>query len=107
MVKPPSLIKGDKIGLIAPARKITFEEIGRAIEIIKSWDFIPVFNESLFAIYHQFAGNDQLRASDIQYMLDDDEIKAIICVRGGYGSVRIIDLLDFSIFMKQPTITYS
>jgi len=102
MLKPPALIKGDKIGLVAPARKIKPDEIDKAIEIIESQGFVPVYDENLFATENQFAGSDQLRTSIIQQMLDDTEIKAIFCVRGGYGSVRIIDLLNFEPFKKHP-----
>ena len=102
MLKPPALIKGDKIGLVAPARKIKPDEIDKAIEIIESQGFVPVYDENLFATENQFAGSDQLRTSIIQQMLDDTEIKAIFCVRGGYGSVRIIDLLNFESFKKHP-----
>jgi len=102
MLKPPALIKGDKIGLVAPARKIKPDEIDKAIEIIESQGFVPVYDENLFATENQFSGSDQLRTSIIQQMLDDTEIKAIFCVRGGYGSVRIIDLLNFEPFKKHP-----
>lgn len=102
MIKPPSLIKGDKIGLVAPARKINPGEVEEAINVIESQGFTPVYKNDLFAADNQFAGNDQLRASNMQYLLDDPEIKAIFCVRGGYGSVKIIDLLNFDQFLKQP-----
>ena len=102
MLKPPSLNKGDKIGLAATARKITFNEISKAVGIIKKQGFVPVYDDDLFAEDHQFAGSDQLRALKVQQMLDDPEIKAIFSVRGGYGSVRIIDLLDFTSFKAQP-----
>ena len=102
MIKPPALVKGDKIGLIAPARKITQEEIQPAVEMIRSEGFVPVYDERLFAAYHQFAGDDKARADYIQGMLDDSETKAVFSVRGGYGSVRIIDLLDFTTFIAKP-----
>ncbi len=102
MIKPPSLIKGDKIGLVAPARKIKPEEVEKAIHIIESQGFIPVYKNDLFATDNQFAGNDTIRASTMQQQLDDTEIKAVFFVRGGYGSVRIIDLLNFDQFIKQP-----
>jgi len=98
MIKPPALIKGDKIGLVAPARKITQEELQPAVDIIRSKGFIPVYDERLFSADRQFAGNDKLRAVYFQHLLDNPEIKAIFSVRGGYGSVRIIDQLDFSVF---------
>ncbi|MEE4260302.1 MAG: LD-carboxypeptidase [Bacteroidales bacterium] len=102
MIKPPSLIKGDKIGLVAPARKIAPGEISKAIDIIESQGFVPVYRNDLFAADNQFAGNDLIRASNTQQMLDDPEIKAIFCARGGYGSVRIIDMLNFELFKKHP-----
>lgn len=102
MIKPPSLIKGDKIGLVAPARKIKPEEVEKSIDIIESQGFIPVYGNDLFAADNQFAGNNLIRASSIQQMLDDPKIKAIFCARGGYGSVRIIDLLNFDHFRKHP-----
>ncbi len=102
MIKPPALVEGDKIGLIAPARKISREEIIPAVEIIREKGFVPVYNDELFAAHHQFAGDDEHRARYIQQMLDDSEIKAVFSVRGGYGSVRIVDMLDFTGFMANP-----
>ena len=99
MIKPPALVEGDKIGLIAPARKISREEIMPAVELIRAQGFVPVYHDGLFAEDHQFAGEDKLRAGYIQQILDDPEIKAVFSVRGGYGSVRIVDMLDFSGFM--------
>ncbi len=101
MIKPPALIKGDKIGFAAPARKITSEEIAKSLEIIQSLGFTPVYDQLLFAEEHQFAGTDRKRVRLMQQMLDNADIKAVFSARGGYGSVRIIDLLDFSTFKKQ------
>jgi len=102
MIKPPSLIKGDKIGLVAPARKIKFKEIEYAIKLIESEGFVPVYNNDLFSVDNQFAGSDVLRARSIQQLLDKKDIKAILSARGGYGSIRIVDLLDFSKFKAHP-----
>ncbi len=102
MIKPPALLKGDKIGLVAPARKITPEEIMPAVELIKTRGFVPVYDERLFAEDHQFSGDDKLRTQTIQQMLDDPEIRAVFSVRGGYGSVRVIDKLDFRGFVENP-----
>jgi muramoyltetrapeptide carboxypeptidase len=100
--RPPSLKKGDKIGLVAPARKISKEEIADAIRIIEDHGFTVAYSEKLFSAFNQFAGADQLRAEYFQEILDRDDIKAIISVRGGYGSVKIIDRIDFSRFMDHP-----
>lgn len=102
MITPAFLQKGDKIGLVAPARKIVASEISRAITFIEKQGFSVECAPKLYASENQFAGNDIERVEDFQYMLDNPEIKAILAVRGGYGSVRIIDKIDFSSFVKQP-----
>lgn len=91
-----------KISLIAPARKVTEDEMSFAIDYIKNRGFEPVYDKRLFDSYHQFAGNDDARASLIQEYIDSDDIDAIFCVRGGYGTVRIIDRLNFDKFLKKP-----
>lgn len=73
-----------------------------AIDLLRSWGLEVILGETVTASYHQFAGNDDLRARDMQRFLDDDSIKAIIAARGGYGTVRMIDKLDFSHFAKHP-----
>jgi muramoyltetrapeptide carboxypeptidase len=102
MICPPFLKKGDKIGIVASARKINREEITYSLDIINKHGFESVFTDSLFAEYNQFAGNDNHRADEIQKMLDDVSIKSIMFARGGYGSVRIIDKLDFAGFVANP-----
>lgn len=102
MKRPPSLKKGDIIGLVAPARKINLLEINEAISFIEKQGFNVKYTDELFAEYHQFAGGDETRTAYFQSMLDDDEIKAIISVRGGYGGARIIDQIDFKRFEKKP-----
>lgn len=91
-----------KISLIAPARKVTEDEMSFAIDYIKNRGFELVYDKRLFDSYHQFAGNDDARASLIQEYIDSDDIDAIFCVRGGYGTVRIIDRLNFDKFIKKP-----
>lgn len=102
MIKqPPYLKKGDKIALVCPAKKLP-KPIDHAIAQLESWGLEVVIGESVYASHHQFAGNDTLRAKDIQRFLDDPSIKAIISGRGGYGTIRIIDDLDFTEFNKNP-----
>lgn len=100
-IQPPHLKKGDKIAIVCPAKKLP-KSIDAAIEILKSWGLEVVVGETVSADYHQFAGNDALRAADLQQFLDDQKVKAIIAGRGGYGTIRIIDELDFTIFSKSP-----
>ena len=114
MKVPPPLNQGDKIGIVATARKITTSECAHAYEMLKSWGLKPVWGKTISpkkfsadstnnpAEYHQFAGKDKFRATDFQQMLDDPDIKAILCARGGYGTVRIIDDLDFIAFCQDP-----
>jgi len=100
--RPPNLKKGDKIGITAPARKISLAEIEKAISIFEQHGFQVVYHPELFETDNQFAGSDKVRAACFKEMLDDPDIKAIISARGGYGSVRIIDKLDFSTFVNHP-----
>lgn len=102
MLTPKSLSSGSRIALVAPARKISNDEISFAIDYIRNKGFVPVFDERLFLSHNQFAGNDDERASVFQYYLDSPDVDAIICVRGGYGTVRIIDRLNFDNFMQNP-----
>lgn len=101
-IQPRLLQKGDVVAIVSTARKISHEEIKPAINLLTSWGLIPKIGNTIGNEYHQFSGTDRERAKDIQTMLDDDEVKAIWCARGGYGTIRIIDLLDFKNFRKQP-----
>ena len=100
MIIPPKLNRGDKVALIATARHISKNELLPAIEVIHKWGLQIEYGENLFKIHNQFAGSEKERSDDLQKMLDDKSIKAVFCVRGGYGTVRIIDKIDFSFFFK-------
>jgi muramoyltetrapeptide carboxypeptidase len=91
MITPAYIKVGDKIGIISTA-----------LDIFKQWELLTVIGKNLFESFYQFAGSDQQRTEDLQNMLDDDSIKAIICARGGYGTVRIIDNINFKLFIKKP-----
>ena len=102
MIKqPPYLKKGDKIALVCPAKKLP-SPIDKAIALLTEWGLEVVIGESVYGSHHQFAGTDALRTKDIQHFLDDSSIKAIIAGRGGYGTLRIIDELDFTQFNLYP-----
>jgi muramoyltetrapeptide carboxypeptidase len=101
-MRPPYLQKGDTIAIVATARKVSFIEMEPSIALFESWGLKVTLAEGLFETDHQFAGNDTLRAKSFQQLLDDPTIHAIVCARGGYGTVRIIDQLDFSQFIKHP-----
>lgn len=102
MITPSSLSSGSKVALVAPARKVAVSDIAYAVEYIKEQGFVPVYDEQLFLSHNQFAGSDEERAAVMQRYLDAPDIDAIICVRGGYGTVRIIDRLNFDRFMQKP-----
>jgi muramoyltetrapeptide carboxypeptidase len=97
----PYLKKGDKIAICCPAKKLP-NPMDDAVALLQSWGLEVVLGETVSASYHQFAGDDELRAKDLQHFIDDDSIKAIIAARGGYGTVRIIDHIDFSRFATHP-----
>ncbi len=99
---PPYLQKGDTVAIVATARKISMEELQPAIDIINAWGLKVVLSKNIFCVDNQFAGTDEERAADMQWALDDNNIKSVICARGGYGTVRIIDKLDFTNFLKHP-----
>jgi muramoyltetrapeptide carboxypeptidase len=100
-IKPPYLKKGDKVAVVCPANKLK-KSIAPAITLLENWGLRVITGKSITGDHFNFAGNDELRAADIQTFLDDDSIKAIIAGRGGYGGIRIIDKLDFSAFNKDP-----
>ena len=102
MVTPPFLTQGDSVGIVSTARKISSEALRPFVELLKSWGLKPVFGESINAADHQYAGTDGLRSADFQNMMDNPDIKAIWCARGGYGTVRMVDALGFSAFRKKP-----
>jgi muramoyltetrapeptide carboxypeptidase len=103
MISPPFLRPGDKIGIVAPGRKVSFTDVEPAIKKFQSWGLEVILAKNLFSNDHSYlAGTDDQRYSDYQNMLDDPTIKAIINARGGYGCSRIIDRLDFSSFKQHP-----
>lgn len=102
MTQPRFLKPGDIIGIVAPARKISPEELADGIKILEGWGFNVRVGGNIFKEQNQFSGTDDERAADLQMMLDDEQVKAIIGARGGYGTVRIIDQLDFSKFKQHP-----
>lgn len=102
MISPKYLKESNTIAIVSTARKISLEEIQPAKKLLESWDLKVKIGMSIGLEDNQFAGADEMRLKDFQNMLDDDEVMAIWCARGGYGTVRIIDALDFSRFTKNP-----
>ena len=104
MFQPSTLKKGDKIGLIAPAGKIDKQKIITAQKVLETLGYEVILGKHVFDEHHIFAGTDKDRAADFQFMIDHEEIKAIICARGGYGCIRIIDKLTFDGLEKHPKL---
>ena len=96
------LKNGDKVAIAATARKVSPSEMQPAVRLLQSWGLQVVVPEGLYSADNQFAGDDNHRAALLQSLLDDDGIKAVFCARGGYGTVRIVDRLDFSRFAQSP-----
>lgn len=102
MTAPPFLQRGDLVGICAPARKIAREELKPCIAMLEANGLKVVLADNLFVIDNQFAGTDAQRAADLNALLNDDSIKAILFARGGYGCLRIADSVDFTSLHKQP-----
>ncbi|NLJ06172.1 MAG: LD-carboxypeptidase [Sphingobacteriales bacterium] len=102
MIRPPVLKENDAIGIVSPSGKILPELVLNAADVLSKYGFCVETGKYVFNTHHQFAGTDGERLEDFQRMLDDPEIKAILCSRGGYGAIRIIENLDFTSFCKKP-----
>ena len=102
MRTPEKLKKGNKIGIISTARKISLVELELAIQRLKNWGLEVVLGNNVLNEDNQFSGTEAQRISDLQGMIDEESIKAILCARGGYGTVQIIDKINFSNFKSNP-----
>jgi muramoyltetrapeptide carboxypeptidase len=102
MIQPPFLQKDDKVAIVSPARSITFEEVHPALRLFQKWGLVAELGTHVFDSADQFAGTDDHRLTDLQQMLDDPNVRAVICTRGGYGTLRIIDRIDFTGFVDHP-----
>ncbi|HEX2607387.1 MAG TPA: LD-carboxypeptidase [Flavisolibacter sp.] len=100
---PPYLEKGDAVGIVAPAGYMPVEKMQTCIETLDAWGYTVVMGATTHSqSENYFSGTDEERLADFQEMLDNKDIKAIICARGGYGMSRIIDRLNFKKFRKHP-----
>ncbi|MCX7728038.1 MAG: LD-carboxypeptidase [Bacteroidia bacterium] len=102
MVQPPLLQKGDFIGIAATARKVSSEDLSFALDIIEKRGYRVILASNIYSEYYQFAGTDEERKRGLQELLDNPEVKAIFVARGGYGTVRIIDYLNFEKLKEYP-----
>lgn len=102
MIIPPYLKPGDRIRIISPAGKVQKDKILPGIELLQDEGYEVLIGKHVFDKHFQYAGTDQQRANDLQEAINDPVTKAILCARGGYGTVRIIEKLDFSALLKSP-----
>lgn len=99
---PPYLQPNDQVCIISPSGVINPDQIDGAIRMLTNWGLKPTEGRFARSEYGRFAGTKEQRVADLQQALDDPDVKAILCSRGGYGLAQIIDRLDFSTFMKSP-----
>lgn len=99
---PPYLTKGDTVGILATARKVDVKSLQSAIKLLENWGLNVVLGKTTTLDNNQLAGADWQRATDLQQMLDNPSIKAVWSAKGGYGTVRIVDRIDFTKFRKKP-----
>lgn len=102
MITPPYLQKGDTVAIVSTARKNIDDNLKTTINLLEGWGLKVKIGNTIGLDYYQLAGTDDQRAADFQEQLDNLNIKAIWCVRGGYGTVKIIDKLDFTKFKQNP-----
>jgi muramoyltetrapeptide carboxypeptidase len=103
MIKIPEYLKqGDTIGVICPSGYMPYKNMETCLQVLEQWGFKVKKGKTLGTQFNYFSGTDEKRLADLQQMLDNVEVKAILCARGGYGLSRIIDRVDFTTFIKQP-----
>jgi len=103
-IKAPKLKEGDRIGIVAPAGPVLQEEIQPGLDFLESLGFEPVCSPHLYDQKGYLAGEDKARVKDLHAMFRDRKIKAVLCARGGYGSHRILQKLDYGLFSRNPKI---
>jgi muramoyltetrapeptide carboxypeptidase len=102
MIQPSHLKQGDTIGIVCPSGYIPLEKVQICIETLEKWGYQVRLGKTVGAKKDSFSGTDTERAADLQFMLDDPTVKAILCARGGYGASRIISVMNFKHFNEQP-----
>ncbi|MCL3780069.1 LD-carboxypeptidase [Prolixibacteraceae bacterium JC049] len=102
MIRPRNIKQGDKIAIVAPAGKIEKKHVTPAVEYLREKGFEVALGEAVFNEHGVFAGTDEQRTNDLQRMLDDPDVACIICARGGYGTLRVIENINWSKFKEYP-----
>lgn len=104
IILPKRLKKGDVIGLVTPSGIITSEQLDEMVEKIEKLGYKTFYKPSVLSAYGYFAGTDQERADELMDMFANKNVDAILCARGGYGAIRMIDLLDYDLIKANPKI---
>ncbi|MGH2699313.1 MAG: S66 peptidase family protein [Actinomycetota bacterium] len=102
LIKPPHLQEGDAVGLISPGGWLSEADIDRGSDVLKSMGFVPVVHPNNHLRDHHFAGPVGERAAAIRDMFLDDEVRALVCTKGGYGTEKLLDLIDFDVARHHP-----
>jgi muramoyltetrapeptide carboxypeptidase len=102
MTTPPYLKSGDKVGIVSTAKRCEPHEINDALAVLNNWGLKPEIGNNAFSSDGYLAGTDAERLADLQHMLDNPEIKAVFFTKGGYGTLRIIDSIDWTAFKANP-----
>ncbi len=103
-ILPQRLKQGDRIGLVTPGSSVTPEQLSQAVAKFEKLGFSTVYNDTVLSEYGYFAGSDRERADEIMEMFTRGDVDAIWCVRGGYGSIRLLELLDYELIRQNPKI---
>jgi muramoyltetrapeptide carboxypeptidase len=107
--KPPGIRSGDIVGVVAPSGALREERLRAGVQALEGWGMQVVLGDAVLARDGYLAGADEARRADLQRMMDDRTVRAIFCARGGYGSQRIVPLLDFGGLARapKPVVGYS
>lgn len=103
-ILPKRLSKGDTIGLVTPGSSVSEEELADCVSKLEGLGFLTSYKDTVLSEYGYFAGPDQERADELMEMFAREDVDAIWCVRGGYGSIRILDLLDYQVIRQNPKV---
>lgn len=98
----PPVQPGDKVAVVSPAKHVGAEIIAHAVKVLKDFGFIPVVGKNAAGKHHYFSGSIEERVHDMQQAIDDPEIKAIFCARGGYGCIQLVDRLQWAGMLRHP-----
>jgi muramoyltetrapeptide carboxypeptidase len=104
IIKPPRLLKGDRIGIVSPAGPVDASDLRPGLELLEASGFSVRLAPHVYDRENYLAGKDEDRLSDLHDMLQDEEIKAVMCARGGYGSLRLLDGIRYDLISKAPKI---